>query len=78
MKTEVDEDNEAQAIAFKNMLFAHTWAQEIGSSLYQHLYPEDMGMTEEEERELDWIVPTNQDEATIMLQEFAQEGFVFE
>lgn len=77
MRTEIDEENEVQSVAFKNLMFAHTWAQKLGPPLYQRLYPEDVGMSKEQEDELDWIIPSTQEEGTIMLQEFAAEGFDF-
>ena len=63
---------ESTKAEFKNTLFAHGLVNQ-NPRLFFKLYPEDYGMDEEEEQELDFAIPTSESDLSRMIAEFGGE-----
>lgn len=74
MRKEIEAKDLAQTIAFKNMMFAHTFAPE-NVELYKRLYPDDFGLDARDEMMLEWEIPETADEVERMMDELRATGW---
>lgn len=70
MKKEMEEKDEDQAEAFKNLVFAQAFASE-NPELYAKLYPEDF----EEHASLEWERPETPDDVVQLMQDLRETGW---
>jgi hypothetical protein len=71
MQQELEEKDEEQSIALKNMLFGQA-VMNGDRELFFKFYPQDFGMSEEDEKDLDWQIPENVGDAEAMLSELRE------
>jgi hypothetical protein len=69
MRKEIEVDDAEAAAEFKNMLFAHALVNQNPDFFFK-LYPQDFGMSEEDESQLEWQVPRTEAELQKMMAEF--------
>lgn len=69
MRKEIEQDDAEAAAAFKNMLFAHALVNQNPEFFFK-MYPQDFGMSEDEEAELEWQIPRTEAELHKMMAEF--------
>lgn len=74
MQKEMEERDEDQAEAFKGQLFAHSMVNQ-NPELFQKLYPDVFGISEEQERELEFERPQNAYELQELMNELRDTGW---
>jgi len=61
-------ERDKEQARFKTDMFNHAWASQ-NRELYSKVWPEDFGMTPEEEQNLEFIIPESEEEALAMFAE---------
>lgn len=74
MGEEIEAKDEAEATHFKNLLFAHAFAND-NTKLFSTLYPDEFGLSEEDEERMEWDRPESQDDIEDMLADLREVGF---
>jgi hypothetical protein len=74
MQKEMEEHDEEQAEAFKGLLFAHSMVNQ-NPELFQKLYPDVFGLSEADERELDFERPNSPYELQQLMNELSETGW---
>jgi len=69
MRKEIEQDDAEAAAEFKNMLFAHALVNQNPDFFFK-MYPQDFGMSEDDEAELEWQVPRSEAELQRMIADF--------
>lgn len=76
VKTEDDIEIEQARTDFKNLLFAQAFLNQGGDrELYSKLYPEDFGLTAEEEQDLNFMIPSTPSELEALMTEMRSTGW---
>jgi hypothetical protein len=75
MRKEMDDQDELRHLDLKNLLFA-TGPNTSDPQMFYRLYPEDFGLTEEDEDMIEWETPQTVGEAERMLDELRALGTV--
>lgn len=74
MRDEIEEKSGAESEAFKNLVFAHDVIPR-NPGIYRTLYPEDVGLSEEEEAELEVVVPQTEGDVMQMIADLHATGW---
>lgn len=74
MREEIGEAEERQALEFKNLIFAHDVVKQ-NPGIFHELYPQDAGLSPEDEEELEYVVPETMGEAERMLADLRGTGW---
>lgn len=63
MLEEAKSKQDSDSAEFKNTMFAHAFVNQ-NPDLYKKIYPDDFGMSfEEEMEEIEWMIPESEEEA---------------
>jgi tellurite resistance protein len=69
MQEEMEAESENRERIFKNEMFGHAFLTQ-NPELFQKIFPTEIdGLTEEEEEQIEWLVPESPMEAMQMLEE---------
>lgn len=70
MREDQKDAEEETSAQFQGLLFAHAFMHE-NKAMYRELYPE-VGLTPEQEAELEWEIPQTEEDVAQMMAELAE------